>query len=79
MKNFIEQIVKMLGDYESYEKIIVEKEEGENLLDVTIYGYFEYDEDVYNSYDIMYSLQFDKNGNLRYLSNRDKQRGFENE
>lgn len=75
MKNFIEQIVKMLEDYEGYEKIIVEKEGGENLLDVTIYGYFEYDEDVYNSYDIMYSLQFDKNGNLRYLNKR----GFENE
>jgi hypothetical protein len=68
----VNQIVKMLKDYEGCEKVKVINDY-DNIDDILILGYFEYDENAsYNDWDFWYSLEFDENGNLIYLNNRDK-------
>lgn len=62
-KIIVEQIVEMLENYEGCEKVITHEEENE----IHIYGYYEYEEGVYNSRDISYCLEFDENDNLKYL------------
>ena len=71
-KIIVDQIVKMLEDYEGCEKVSI-IEDSENSNDILILGYFTYEDyELYNDWAFWYSLEFNDNGDLIYLNNRDK-------
>lgn len=74
-KIMVEQIEKMLVDEYGCEMVKI-LEDDENNNDILILGYLSYIQgEYYGQWDYCYSLEFNENGNLIYLHEREKE-GF---